>query len=270
MASTNGTAKETIVSPPDQVGSQAGLVAVLFGLAFVHGLALNLMGVLFPTIEETFGLAKAQTGLLQSFFTVGMMTALVIAGYLTNYLGAKRVAWVVLAIAGGGAIVFGIAPVYILVLSGTFLLGLGMWTFAVLAGSATISTALIGGLISMISYQIVFVAFGVFIWAWTALLFVIAGRFLPSDVGKVHLGDDTDAGDAASIGQRIRSFGKFLTSGILNRPALYILGFIVVLDMLASGNLLAWMPSFFEETYGLANIGIVLSASSLGVLVGRV
>ncbi len=291
MESTNSAATDATASPPAQAGSRTVLMILLFGLAFVHGLALNLMGVLFPTIGETFGIAKAQQGLLQSFFTVGMMIALIIAGYLTNYLGAKRVAGLVLAIAGTGAVLFGIAPVYIVVLIGAFLIGLGispliavyaaiiaarfadirqrmyMWTFAVLAGSATISTALIGGLIDMISYKVVFVAFGVFIWAWTALLFATTARSLSADVGKVHL--EEDASEVLSIRQKIRSFWDFLASGILTRASLYILGSIVILDMLASGNLLAWMPSFFEESYGLANIGMVLSASSVGVLGGR-
>jgi len=293
MASANSTAKDTAASPPEQVGSRAGLVALLFGLAFVHGLALNLMGVLFPTIGETFGLDKAHQGLLQTFFTVGTLAALVIAGYLTNYIGAKRVTGAALAIGGGGAILFGLAPVYTLVLAGAFLLALGiaplivayaaiisakfadvrqrmyMWTFAVLAGSATVSTALVGGLIDMISYKVVFVALGVFIWGWAALLFAIAGGSLEPDVGKFHLGDDPDVTETIGIGQKIRSFARFLASGILTRSALYILGFIVVLDNLASGNQLAWMPSFFEETYGLSNIGMVLSAWTAGILVGR-
>jgi MFS family permease len=268
------------------------LMALLFGLAFIHGLALNLMPVLFPTLGAEFGVAKAQQGLLQTAFTSGTIIVLIAAGYLINYFGARHVARAVTLLIGLGAILFGLAPYYALVLCGAMLMGMGtatlvpvyaavitarfadmrqrmyMWTFAVLAGSATVSTALAGALVKRFSYHVVFVAFGLLIWVWVAALLAVAGGALDPGIGRVQARATGPAGGAGSA-RHLASFLRFLADGLLNRAALYALGLVVILDTLASGNLLAWAPSYFGETYGLGNVGVVLSASSAGVFIGR-
>jgi MFS family permease len=270
------------------------LTALLFGLSFIQGLALNLMPVLFPTLGVEFGISKAQQGLLQTAFTAGTISVLIAAGYLINYFGAKHVARAVTMLIGLGAILFGLAPYYALVLCGAMLMGMGtaclvpvyaavitarfadirqrmyMWTFAVLAGSATVSTALAGDLVQRYSYHVVFVAFGLLIWIWAAALLGIAGRALDPGIGRVRAPPVAGRAAGAATGGHVTAFLRFLADGLLNRAALYALGLVVVLDTLASGNLLAWAPSYFGEAYGLVNVGVVLSASSAGVFVGRV
>jgi FSR family fosmidomycin resistance protein-like MFS transporter len=273
--------------------SRGRLVLLLFGLACVHGLALNLMPVLFPTIGEAFSVPKAQQGLLQTAFTVGMVAALIVAGYLINLLGAKRVAAAVMVLAGLAAVLFGLARTYVLVLGSAMLLGMSMasltavyaaiitskfadirrqmymWTFAALAGSATLSTSLIGGLVDRFQYSVVFVVFGLFIWVWALSLFSAAGRALEPDVGRARLASDEPTSHSDALPRRLSRLLRFLAEGLLNRGVLYLLGMIVILDTLASGNVLAWAPSYFGETYRLGNIGLVLSASSAGVFLGR-
>jgi fucose permease len=64
---------------------------------------------------------------------------------------------------------------------------------------------------------------------------------------------------------------RFLTSGVFTRGALYLMCILMVFDYLCSSNIMAWTPRLFEQFYGAQKVlgGSALSASSAGVLVGR-
>jgi MFS family permease len=269
------------------------LTILMFGIAILQGFALNLMPVMFPTMGEKFSISKAQQGLLQTNFALGAIIALIVAGYCVNLFGAKKSAWVILGVLGSGAFLFGAAPIYPLVLLAAVLIGMGtatfvavyaaiitaefaeksqrmyMLTYAVLAGSATIATMFVGWLIKQFDYTSVFMIFGVCIWGLSVVLMTTFGRSLKADVGCLH--HDPAHPKACDVERKnwLQKFGSFLGTGILNRGSLYLLGAVVLLDTLASGNLLAWMPTYFKNNFHMENTGVVLSCSSGGVLAGR-
>src|SRR5262245_54277842 len=105
--------------------TRSRLMAFLFGLAILHGSVVNLMPVMFSSIEVAFGVDKAHQALLKSYFFGGSAIALVVAGYVTQYLGVRRTCMLLAAVAGTGAVAFGLAPTYWLVLISTALLAMG-------------------------------------------------------------------------------------------------------------------------------------------------
>ncbi len=281
-----------IVDPAEK-RKKLNLTILMFGIAILQGFALNLMPVMFPTMGEKFGVSKAQQGLLQTSFALGAILALIVAGYCVNLFGAKKSAWVILGVLGSGAFLFGAAPIYPLVLLAAVLIGMGtatfvavysaiitaeftatsqrmyMLTYAVLAGSATVSTLFIGWLIKQFDYTSVFMIFGVCIWSLAVVFMTTFGRSLKPDVGCLH--HDPAHPKTCDVERKnwLQKFGSFLGTGILNRGSLYLLGAVVLLDTLASGNLLAWAPTYFKDYLHSKNTGMVLSYSSGGVLLGR-
>jgi len=291
MASTENNSKELTSGAGEQPPSRNGLVAILFGLAVIQGLVINLMPIMYPTIGREFGLTKAQTGLVGTWFFIGYTVALVITGYLVNYLGAKRVAIGGMVVAGGGEVLFSLANSYGLVLVAAALMGMGiaplvavyaaiisakfsdirqrmfMLTYGVFAGFAALGTFVVGGLVETISYRLVFIALGLFIWGWVALVFAVFGRALDPEVGKARI----RAGEKreTAIRQSLRTFVEFLSTGVLTRGALYMLGFIVILDNLSNGDFMHWISTLFEEVYAVGNVGMALTVGALGVLFFR-
>ena len=69
---------------------RGALAALIFSLVAVQGLTINLMPVLFGTIARTFEVNLRQQGQLQSVFLAGGMIALLVSGYVTESIGAKR------------------------------------------------------------------------------------------------------------------------------------------------------------------------------------
>jgi len=64
----------------------------------------------------------------------------------------------------------------------------------------------------------------------------------------------------------------FLTAGLFDRRAFWLLSALVILDIVAAGNIIAWTARFFQTEYGVGSdqAGLVLSASSAGVFFGRI
>jgi MFS family permease len=276
--------------------SRGRLMAFLFGLAILHGSLINLMPVMFSTMAATFHVDKTQQGMLKSCFFAGLMVSLVVSGYLTRYLGARRMTILAGIVAGAGAMFFGLAPTYTLVLVAAGVLATGiapftavyaaviaanfphtrqrmyMWTYGFLAGSATIATTSLGALLDIVPrYNPLFVLLGLSIWAWMTLLVSVSWRALDETAETMP---SASPDDAAKVGPREKlvALWRFLTSGIFSRGALYVMGLLMVFDYLCASNMMAWTPSFFEELYHGGSLlgGTALSASSAGVCVGRI
>ncbi len=60
--------------------NRSTLIVFLFGLAILHGLVVNLMPVMFTTMEATFDADKTRQALLKSYFFGGSAVALVFSG----------------------------------------------------------------------------------------------------------------------------------------------------------------------------------------------
>ena len=278
------------------VQSRRRLVAFLFGLAVLHGMVINLMPVMFTTMESTFGIDKVRQALLKSYFFGGSAVALVMAGYLTQYLGARRMTILLGIVAGVGALLFGLAPTYELVLVAAGVLAIGiaplaavyaaiiagefpdvsqrmyMWTYGFMAASATVATFVLGALLDNLPrYNIIFIVLALVIWCWTALLLAIGWGVLDRAVRISRAPHDTGA-ETTALRAKLAAGWRFLTSGIFARGALYLMCVLMVLDYLCASNMMAWTPRFFEELYGAKKIlgGLALSASSAGVCTGRI
>ena len=212
--------KMTVEQAPQ---SRGRLVVFLFGLAILHGSVINLMPLMFSSMAATFHVDRAQQGMLKSCFFAGLMVSLVISGYLTRYLGARRMSILAGIVAGAGAIFFGLAPSYTLVLVAASVLAMGiapmtavyaavivadfphtrrrmyMWIYGLLAGSAAIAQTALGALLDIVPrYNPIFIVLGVLIWAWMAMLLVVGWRAFgrdkairgvraPGECGKDHL-----------------------------------------------------------------------------------
>lgn len=277
------------------------LKVFLFGLAVLHGLVVNLMPVMFSSMEAAFQADKARQALLKSYFFGGSAVALVAAGYVTQYFGVRRTCLLLAFLAGSGASAFGLAPTYSLVLVATAILAIGiaplaaiyaaiiathfhesrqrmyMLTYALLAVSATIATTALGALLDRLGrYKEVFLGLGILIWVSMAALLAIGWQVLgraPETVAAAGPSRQASppAGEVASPRLFLRVW-TFLASGVFTRGALYLMCVLMICDYLFASNMLAWTPTFFEQRYGSSKLlaGSALSASSAGVAVGRV
>ena len=285
---------------PQAPHSRTRLAFFLFGLAILHGLVLNLMPVMFTTMGATFHVDKAHQALLKSYFFGGSAVVTLVAGYLTQYLGARCMTILLGAVTGTGAVLFGLASTYSLVLMAACLLGVGvsplvtiyaaviaarfsdmhqrmyMWVYAFLAASVTVATTGLGKLLDVLpSYHIIFIVLGLFIWFWVTLLLAFCWRDLDQLTKSAADQRPSDTGSMAWR-ERIAAMGRFLTSGIFTRGALYLMCLLMLLDYLCVSTMYSWVPSFFEQLYAGAEGGrsvlggAALSASAAGHCVGRI
>ncbi len=272
------------------------LAAFIFTLVAVQGLTVNLMPVLFGAIARTFEVNLRQQGQLQSAFLTGGLIALLLSGYITESIGARRSGIVAVGFVGIGSLLFGLAASYYEVLAGAFVLGMGnywilaaysavitaqfahdrqrmfMWATAAFAGCATISTAMFGYLVEVVpQWNLVFVAFAGLLWTWfAAFLLIFRGKLdaISRPMQQEEIVASTLLNGSATWFQRI---GTFLTAGIFNRGTFWLLGLMWILEGLTAGIIVAWTGRFFQLEYGVSDyqVGLVLSASSAGVFVGR-
>jgi len=270
------------------------LILFLFGVAVIHGLSINLTPMLFGSVYDTFGADEAQQGMLQSFFMFGMMLALLISGYVTEAIGARRSTIIALGLIALGSFLLGVANVYKLVLASAVALGMGsgwivaiygavvtasfadirqrmfMYTTAVFAASATVSPIVLGDLLDRYgeAWQPIFVAYSGLAVAWIVLLLYASRGIVSLDANQTL---DPVPSDSTSKGNRGGAFLARLGRGIFNRGTFWILGGLVLLDTLAAGNILAWSARFFEIHYDIdkTKMGYTLAASSGGVFIGR-
>jgi MFS family permease len=273
------------------------LVLFIFSLVCVQGLTINLMPLMFGTIARTFDIDLRQQGQLQSAFSAGGALALLISGYVTEAIRPKRSGALALLLAGAGSLLLGLAPGYLFVLGAAAVIGLGTqwvlavysaiitahfadirqrmftWTLAVFAASATLSPYLLGRLLAAVpEWRMIFVGYGLLLWAWIAGAFLLAGSRLDA-IGKAVPagGAPVDSDHRPGPLERLRGLPRFLTDGLFNRGALWLIGVVVILDQLAAGNIIAWTPRFFELRHHASpdQAGLLLSASAAGVCLGR-
>jgi MFS family permease len=286
---------DPVVAVEQNSQSRARLVVFLLGLAILHGSIINLMPLMFSSMAATFHVDKAQQGMLKSCFFAGLMVSLVASGYLTRYLGARRMTILAGIVAGAGAVFFGLAPTYALVLAAASVMAMGiapmtavyaavivadfphvrrrmyLWVYGLLAGSGALAQTALGSLLDIVPrYNPIFIVLGVLIWSWMTMLLVVGWRPLGRTTGSARFDRRKDVGKT-TLHEKLASLWRFLGSGVFSRGALYMLGLLAIFDYLFASNMLAWTPSFFEELYHGGSVmgGMALSASSAGVCVGR-
>jgi MFS family permease len=273
------------------------LAGVIFTLVALQGITINLMPVLFGPIARSFGANLRQQGQLQSFFLAGGLTALFLSGYLTEWIGARRSAGVAVGLITLGALGFGFAGSYVQVLGAALLLGSGnswilavysavitarfadvrqrmfMWATAAFAGSAALSTMLLGHLMETLpTWNTVFLGLAGMVAMGAIGFRVVAGASLRTLDTPQRRQPAPPLRLAVGMNESMKRVRQFITAGLMNRPVFWLLGLLVILDVIAAGNIVAWTGRFFQKEYGVGDdqVGLMLSVSSAGVFLGRI
>ena len=250
----------------------------MFTLVSVQGLTLFLLPVMFRTFGRTFGLSLGQEGQIQSFFYLGAMIALFSAGWITERLGVKRSSLVVFALIGAGSLTLALSQTYAIAKVGATVIGIGnqwvlaissaiiaarfghirqkmyMWVMAVMSATASVGPVTLGYLLTRVdNWRMIFFSL--------AAALGLAGLALRRISGAELDAITTGEGSSALSGRQL-----------LSSPILWLIGFLVILDNLASGNLLAWTPRLFQLRHGAdeTRAGLLLTANTVGMLVGRI
>ncbi len=284
------------------------LLIFLFVMAFQQGVTINLLPVLFTNFAENFQLDLQQRGQIQSFFFVGAMAALFASGFVTERIAVRRSALLALGLSGLGSILVAVAPDFLMLRLGAMVLGMGtlwvlsvisatiaahfapqsqrlfMWTMAVFAASGTGAPYGLGHLVSFLeAWRPILFGVGLYLWVSALAVTLLFSRSL-RDTGLRHREPVPPPGprpDGDSAGPRpppaapagwLAGMVRRYRGSLLGQGALLLIGFLVVLDNLTAGNIVAWTPNLCELRFGrsTALAGEIMGANSVGYLVGRV
>ncbi len=284
------------------------LLIFLFVMAFQQGVTINLLPVLFTNFAETFQLDLQQRGQIQSFFFVGAMAALFASGFVTERIAVRRSALLALGLSGLGSILVAVAPDFLLLRLGAMVLGMGtlwvlsvtsatiaahfapqsqrlfMWTMAIFAASGTGAPYGLGHLVSFLeAWRPILFGVGLYLWVSAlAITLLFSGSLRDTGLrSRRHGPTPGPRPDGDSLGSGpLRTAPAGWLAGIVRRyrgsllgqGALLLIGFLVVLDNLTAGNIVAWTPNLCELRFGrsTALAGEIMGANSVGYLVGRV
>ena len=280
------------------------LLIFLFVMAFQQGVTINLLPVLFTNFAETFQLDLQQRGQIQSFFFVGAMAALFASGFVTERIAVRRSALLALGLSGLGSILVAVAPDFLLLRLGAMVLGMGtlwvlsvtsatiaahfapqsqrlfMWTMAVFAASGTGAPYGLGHLVSFLgAWRPILFGVGLYLWVSALAITLLFSGSLRDTGLRARLPGPRPDGDSLGSGP-LRTAPAGWLAGIVRRyrgsllgqGALLLIGFLVVLDNLTAGNIVAWTPNLCELRFGrsTALAGEIMGANSVGYLAGRV
>jgi len=279
------------------------LLVFLFVMAFQQGVTINLLPVLFTNFAETFQLDLQQRGQIQSFFFVGAMVALFASGFATERIAVRRSALLALGLSGLGSILVAMAPDFLLLRLGAAVMGMGtlwvlsvtsatiathfapqsqrlfMWAMAVFAAAGTGAPYGLGHLVSFLEvWRPILFGVGLYLWvSGVAVALLFWGSL--GDTGRRVRPPGSAAGHPAGNATPWETCAGWLTGilrryrgSLLGQGALLLIGFLVVLDNLTAGNIVAWTPNLCEMRFGrsTALAGEIMGANSVGYLVGRI
>jgi len=291
-----GTSNTIPTSAPFRAGRSLPTtqrLVFLAALAILHGIVVNLVPALIPTLREVFDLSGKQQGGLGSCFFGASVLVLIASGPATRKFGARTMGVFCGVLSGAGACLLAAAPTYSVTLAAVALLALGMapiptiyaaligeyfasssqrlfmWTYALMAASATLATSVIGGLIDWWGdYRTILGALGALIWLGLAAVLSFSWSALVRPSRSEHRPDVCDSGIEEPTGARDGASAW----SVFGNAALYLLALMMVCDFLCATSIVTWIASLFEETYGNRRLlgGSALSASSAGVCLGRI
>ncbi|MFC1956359.1 MFS transporter [Chloroflexota bacterium] len=116
----DGTGQGTI-----QTGHYLWIVLPLAtGAFFAMGLTRMGIPVLYPFIQDEFGLSRAQVGLITSLIATGFMVTVLLAGWLTDIFGVKRIGVIAMFVLTAFTLVFPLAYSFPLVLGLAVIIGI--------------------------------------------------------------------------------------------------------------------------------------------------
>jgi len=290
--------------------SSRWLLVYAFGLVFIQGLMVNHASVLMPVLEEAYQLDKKALGQTASLALSSGFLALFLSGYVTEWLRPKSSGILAVVLMGAGCAVMGIAPSLAIVIVGLMILQFGiswmlavhsavitehfphsrqrlfLFAMAILSLGAIIGPPATGKAIetfmeadSIAAWQKAYLCLGGLLGSLLALLLIICGRRiaplaarrLVSSGGESSVAPKRESESESESGIANRR-PQFLLGGVFNRPALYLIGLIVLFDNLATINILTWLGVMATDRFGAtpSDVGYLSSVMAVGVLVGRI
>lgn len=277
------------------------LLVYTFGLVFFQGLLVNHSTVLLPVLKDVYSLDEAALGRMASLAFASALPALLISGYVTEWLRPKRSGILAVVLMGTGCLAMGMSRSFAMVIGGLMVLQFGInWVLAVqssiiagffpqlrqrlfflamamLAMGAIFGPPAIGWAIervtandSLAAWGTVYVWLGGLVWGLLALLLLVCGGRLAPIAGQPGGAQQSfRVRRGQSLGKRLK---KLFVSGVFNRPAFYLLGLIVLFDNLAAINILTWVGVMAQERFDATpvKIGYLSSLMAMGVVLGRI
>lgn len=104
------------------------LILIVGGIGFMWDLGFDsyIVGATIPTIEKQFSISAGSASLMVALGTGGMGVGAILAGYLSDILGRRRLFLMTLAITSTGSFLVALAPSYVWILIFRTVLGFGI------------------------------------------------------------------------------------------------------------------------------------------------
>jgi FHS family glucose/mannose:H+ symporter-like MFS transporter len=250
-------------------------------LAFMcYGVMLFLLGPFLTAIAETFGIPVGRTGLLFTFYSIGLIPAVLLAAFLSEVIGRRRLLLLSAAAAGGGCILFaaspaiGPAPLYAVALATAVIMGVGAgWLEvllnALLADDNRPSPAFainLGHVFFAIGAVVGPLAAGLLLRAhlpWESGFYGVAALFLLLFLALLSQPEPVSRGVAAGLRG---------PQAILKSPVLWLMLLVLALNVGAEVGFTAWVSPLMEGVLGASRGSAAFSVSVFWVfmIVGRV
>ena len=251
-----------------------GIPAFLFLFAFFHRVA---PGVFAKELMQAFGVTGAGVGLLSAAYFYAYAGLMIPAGVFVDRLGVRRVVGAGGLVMGAGTVVMALAPDWVLLVAGRFLVGGGAavmfvgalkiaaaWFpasyFATLS-AATAATGVLGGLVATAPLAWLATGFGwrgalVVVGVVTvggAVLCLLFVRDRPPDRGGVAVAAPSWPAVLAGLGR------------VLSNPDTWppFVAFFFLYS--ATNNLFFWVVPCLRDVYGLGMSDAALYASAMSV-----
>jgi len=100
------------------------VLPLIIGVSLTEGLMRMGLPVLYPFIQNEFGLSRAQVGLITSLMSIGTAIAVILAGWLTDTFGVKRTVAITLFILTASILTFPLAYSFLIILGLVVIIGI--------------------------------------------------------------------------------------------------------------------------------------------------
>ena len=251
-------------------------------LGGLFGLSINLVPMTFKVFEKVFKADYEMQGRTEGLYFVGAFFGALMAGYVTSRFGPSRSVRLGMIAVGAGCLLIGSAQNFLMVQSGSLLMGLGGVWLSVVYGaivsqhfqsvrqrvfSAVMLTMAVAGTLAPMGmgYYLSYVWEREH-WPWWIPYLALAGafllslRFVPSTPSPGPDKPEERSSEGASL------------AGLLRSPALWLIGLGTVLHGLGQMGAVVWLGRLYESRLGLEEfqVGNMLSANLSGFICGRI
>ncbi|WP_436928497.1 MFS transporter [Halosimplex halobium] len=244
----------------------------IFAFVTTDAVGFQLRGALLPSIEESFQVSQGLLGLVATAGTLGFVASVLVVGLVAGRIDIYRALVGSAAVVAVGAVLTGIAPVFLVFLAALFLRGVATGPFRALdravlghlypEGRARIFNryALVWAAGAAAGPLVVTAALAAGNWRFA--YGVVAVGFLVSTVLLVRL----DLPDSVAT-ERELTLGDLRE--VLRKPAVAGMTGVLVFNGGIEGTLFTWLPYFAARQLPAAEANLVLSTFLAAYVPGR-